>query len=187
MAYKYYVYLHVKSDTLQPFYIGKGEGRRALRKQHRNQWWKNIVNKHGFNVILLEEDLTEDEAFNREVFWISIFGRKDLGKGLLVNLSDGGEGNSGHKFSEETKKKMSEALKGEKNPFYGKTHTDEWKKKNGELKKSNTNRTGKFKYKTEEERLLAKRTSSKKYSDKIKNNKINNKLNYGIHSTSITG
>ena len=37
--------------------------------------------------------------------------------------------------SEETKQKMSEARKGEKNTFYGKTHTDDTRKKMSEAKK----------------------------------------------------
>ena len=41
-------------------------------------------------------------------------------------------------FSEETRKKMSEAKKGEHNPFYGKTHNDKSRKKMTEAKKGHT-------------------------------------------------
>ena len=40
--------------------------------------------------------------------------------------------------SEETKRKMSEAKKGEKNPFYGKTHSDEFRKNHSKLLKGKT-------------------------------------------------
>ena len=43
------------------------------------------------------------------------------------NLTDGGEGVKGCNVSEETKKKLSERMKGENNPFWGKHHTEETK------------------------------------------------------------
>ncbi|AGE49182.1 GIY-YIG catalytic domain-containing endonuclease [Acanthocystis turfacea Chlorella virus Br0604L] len=53
---------------------------------------------------------------------------------LLGTLSPGGYnlkegGGSGGKMCEEVKQKMSESTKGEKNPMYGKTHTDDVKQK----------------------------------------------------------
>ena len=39
---KYYIYLHIKLDTGEPFYIGKGKLRRSSSKIGRNKWWKNI-------------------------------------------------------------------------------------------------------------------------------------------------
>lgn len=46
------------------------------------------------------------------------------------NSTFGGEGTKGFKFSEESKKKMSETRKGENNPFYGKSHTQKSKCRN---------------------------------------------------------
>lgn len=46
-------------------------------------------------------------------------------------------GNKGRKLSEETKAKISAALQGEKNPFYGATHSEEARRKMSEgVKKS---------------------------------------------------
>ena len=59
---------------------------------------------------------------------IAILGRKDLGTGILRNLTNGGDGASGAVRSEETKKKDSESKIGEKNPMFGVPHTEEWKK-----------------------------------------------------------
>ena len=53
-------------------------------------------------------------------------------------LSEAGKGNKyalGCKRSEETKNKIAEAMKGEKNPFYGRHHTEESKKKMAESRK----------------------------------------------------
>ena len=42
------------------------------------------------------------------------YGRKDLGKGTLINFTDGGEGTPGIKRSQEYILKLSERQKGEK-------------------------------------------------------------------------
>ena len=46
-----------------------------------------------------------------------------------------GEAHKGKKPSEETRKKMSESIKGRKSPFYGKYHTEETRKKLSEARK----------------------------------------------------
>jgi len=125
MKNKYYVYLHIKETTGEPFYVGKGKGYRATRKQYRTKHWHSIVNKYGYDVIFLEEDLTEEDAFKQEIYWINRIGRKDLGNGTLVNYSDGGEGTSGHIMSDEQKALTSKRFKGRISPMKGK---DPWNK-----------------------------------------------------------
>jgi hypothetical protein len=123
---KFYVYAHINPLKNQIFYIGKGHGKRAFSKHSRNRWWCFTVKKYGFIVNILEEGLTEAEAFEREKFYIGKIGRRDLSKGPLVNLSDGGEsGSSGStwKMTEEVKKRVSERQKGEKHFNYGKLST----------------------------------------------------------------
>jgi len=51
--------------------------------------------------------------------------------------------NLGRKTSDETKQKLSNALSGSNNPFYGKTHSDEVKKLISRLKTGNKNMVGK--------------------------------------------
>jgi hypothetical protein len=126
---KYYVYMHIKETTGEPFYIGKGKGTRMLDKSKRNKHWNNVVNKHGFDVIFLEKDLTEKEAFEKEIYWIKRIGRGDLGLGSLVNFTDGGEGGSGAKRTEEQKSLISLRTTGENNGMYGKKMSDETKLK----------------------------------------------------------
>jgi hypothetical protein len=92
---KFYIYAHYRNDTDVVFYIGKGEGNRHNSKQGRNPYWHNIVKAHGYKSEILQHFETEEEAFQAEQELIAELGRKDLGNGLLVNMSDGGEGASG--------------------------------------------------------------------------------------------
>jgi hypothetical protein len=102
----YYTYAYLREDRT-PYYIGKGKGNRIYDKQ------KNIKPpKDKSRIIFLKKNLTEGEAFRHEIYMIDVFGRKDLGTGILHNRTDGGEGASGCIPSEETRRKMSDAKKG---------------------------------------------------------------------------
>lgn len=46
----FYVYRHIRRDTGEVFYIGKGFKNRAYSFLNRNPYWHNIVNKCGFDV-----------------------------------------------------------------------------------------------------------------------------------------
>lgn len=89
---KYYVYLHKKATDGAPFYVGKGSGKRAHKHHNRSVLWKNIVEKHGLEVEIVKDGLDEDEAFQLECALIEQYGRKDVGKGVLANHTDGGDG-----------------------------------------------------------------------------------------------
>jgi len=177
------VYQHIRKDTNQVFYIGIGEDISRAYDKRRKQHWKSIVNKHGYVVKILHDNLDWEQACKIEIQLISEIGRKDLGTGPLINLTSGGEGTPGRvvsnktkqllrekqtgktygdetkqkqslqrkgvakpksfsetisqiqkqqggffkgkKHTEESKKKTSEKVAGEKNPFYGKKHTKE--------------------------------------------------------------
>jgi hypothetical protein len=131
----YYVYAYLRSKDSQtaaagtPYYIGYGKGQRAFNR-HRIP-----VPKDRSNIIFLHENLSEDQAKELEIQEIARYGRKDLGTGILTNLTNGGEGVSGMVHSSETKKVMSEKKSGENNHFYGKKHSEEARKKISESKK----------------------------------------------------
>lgn len=113
----YYTYAHFTKDTNELFYIGKGHYRkerpqatRAASSKGRNKYWNNIVKKHGgFTYEVLAEWPTEKEALEHEMFLIPLFKEMNF---RLCNLTNGGEGMSGWKHTEEHKKKMSEFQKG---------------------------------------------------------------------------
>ena len=98
----YYTYAYLREDKT-PYYIGKGYGRRAYKKSK-----KQGINlpKDKSRIIFLKQNLTEEEAFKHEIYMIAIFGRKDLGTGILRNKTNGGEGASGIIVSEATRIKM---------------------------------------------------------------------------------
>lgn len=102
---EYYVYLHSRLSTGEPFYIGKGKGSRAKSAGGRNQYWNRVVKKDGgFHVSVLADKIDEEFAMLLEVEAIDLFRRKNV---ALVNMTDGGEGASGHFPSDETRAKLS--------------------------------------------------------------------------------
>jgi group I intron endonuclease len=125
----FYVYAHFTPEG-DVFYIGKGRGNRAYKKSSRNPHWRNKVAKHGgFIVSILQDQLDEELAFEVEKSFI-----ESIGRGNLVNLTEGGEGISGHNHSEETRKKIGDGHRGEKNFMFGKKHSEETLKKQSEIK-----------------------------------------------------
>jgi group I intron endonuclease len=125
------------SFDYEPIYIGKGKGVRPKRhltlyKSYNNRFYSklsSIINNGVEPIyITIKDSLSEEDAFKYEKYFISLIGRIENG-GTLTNLSDGGEGQSGFKFSEESKKNMSDNRKGDKNYMFGKSHTDDTKLK----------------------------------------------------------
>lgn len=109
------VYRHRRLDTLEPFYIGIGnEEKRAFSKKNRNKHWQNIVKKHGYIVEIIRDNICWDEACELEVFLIEEYGRIDLGNGILVNMTIGGDGVVGIVHTSEYRAKISQSLKGNK-------------------------------------------------------------------------
>jgi len=105
MSEVYYVYEHTRNDTNQIFYVGKGKvgNGRCNSKHNRNRYWHNIVNKTGFTVRKIAEGLTEELSKLKEIERIQEL--RELGF-KLCNLTDGGDGTSGYKHSEETLVRM---------------------------------------------------------------------------------
>ncbi len=159
---RFYVYTHSKLNTNEVFYIGKGSGNRAWSKSGRNNYWHNITNKYNYKVKILIKNLSEDEALLYErLGQMDLKPKANIKK--CGSKGGNGGANKGLKWSEKAKKKHSLAMKnrdftpwnkgtkkliksnsgsftskntkGEKNPFYGKKHSQETKEKISNLNK----------------------------------------------------
>jgi hypothetical protein len=97
MTQFYYTYAYLREDRT-PYYIGKGKGDRIYSTKRT---YKPPKDKS--RIIFLKQNLTEEEAFKHEIYMIAVFGRIDLGTGILHNLTDGGEGVSNRGTPEQRK------------------------------------------------------------------------------------
>ena len=172
----YCVYMHTSPSGKS--YIGI-----TCRKPPEKRWsngngyrrghpyfWKAIC-KYGWNNFrhsILFDGLTQQQACEKEQEMITLYDTTNPNKGY--NMTSGGEGKGGYITSEETKHKISQSrigrftgkdnpnygnhkIAGQNNPFYGKTHSEETKKK---LKQIATGRPSPMK--------------GKHFSDKARNN-----------------
>lgn len=235
---KHYIYIYLNplkpgnfqfgkfQFNYQPFYIGKGFNNRInIHIKEAKQIIENDIeptgNKHKLNTIIkiinngfepirikLYENISDFSACRAERYFINLIGRYDLNEGPLTNMTDGGDGLSGYKHTDESKNYISinskqrwvenynrycKLVKGEKNPFYGKTHseknkrifsetakktftgrkqTDEHKKKKAAaIRGENNGMYGTNTYKKWVEKF-GKQEADKKYKEFIKNNRI---------------
>lgn len=138
---KTYVYAYLREDG-SPYYIGKGVGNR-YKDPH------TVAIPPIERIKFIKTQLTDQEAIALEKELIAKYGRKDLGTGILRNLTDGGEGmlnpspsirkklsdaklgklpnNYGKKYTSGPSTAKSLSKQGEKNSMFGKTHTSEAK------------------------------------------------------------
>lgn len=122
----FYVYEYLREDG-SPYYVGKGKGNRMF-STHR----KIPVPKNKDRIKLVKENLSEQEAFALEIKLIEFYGRKDLGTGILRNMTAGGDGLSDPGF--ETRKKMSDNVINGITGMKNKKHSPDTKKKMSEAK-----------------------------------------------------
>lgn len=116
----YYVYLHIKEDDGTVFYVGKGKNLRWCVSHSRTLHWKNTAKKHGVICHIVAHNLTVEESLILEKKLIASYGRQDQKTGCLVNLTDGGDGVVNYVWTDEHRRKISEAGMGRK-------HTEEFK------------------------------------------------------------
>lgn len=172
----FYVYCYFDPFTsgeeygfdLKPFYIGKGQGKRVgfhlaeARRESNTKKQNNLkINKikkiisQGSEPVMriLFGGLSEDEAKAKEIELIAKFGTRQnvvgVKRGPLCNLTSGGDGTSGHKFTDEQKTNLKNAINSSPNRLSkiqksadshrGRKHTDEHRKKISESNKGKKN------------------------------------------------
>lgn len=104
---------------------------------YKNKHFENAIKKYGWNNIkheILFKELTREEACLMEKLYIGLYNTTDRKYGY--NLTYGGE--SGVLFTEEVKQKISNSLKGENHPMYGKEFSEERKQRISEAKLGHT-------------------------------------------------
>jgi hypothetical protein len=133
-----YVYRHIRLDNNTPFYIGIGSDisyKRAYKIKGRSFRWKDIAYKIPYKVEIILDNLTWEEACYKEIEFISLYGRIDLGTGILTNMTDGGGGTTGHKWSINQNKALHKRLKGNKYNL-GNKYSPEVKKLLSDIRKN---------------------------------------------------
>lgn len=200
----FYVYAYLREDG-SPYYIGKGRGNRAYSKKSRTFYPPNDKSR----IRIFMKNMKEDVSITMEKFWIMAFGRIDNNTGILHNKTDGGEGlknpstetrkkmseakinqsveerkkrsiaQIGKKRTDEHRKKIGDAQRGEKNHMYGKSmpFSEETRRKI-----SNSNK-GKIKSIEHREKLSLAHTGKKLSIESIRKRtetRRKNNPNYGV-------
>jgi hypothetical protein len=121
------VYQHRRKDNYDIFYIGIGktEARAYYAGKNRGKPWKDFVKNHEYYVEITHKDIIWEEACSIEKYLIAFYGRRDLGQGSLVNMTYGGDGIIGYKFTKSDIEKMSKQQTKENNGFWNKKHKPE--------------------------------------------------------------
>lgn len=128
MKNKFYVYAYFEPGQEQPFYIGKGFGQRAFQhtckcrlRKYKTYFYNKLRNLISRNIspqiIILQENMIESEAFELEKRLIAFFKRVCDG-GTLCNHTSGGEGSTGYRrqtpVTEKERENRSKAQRGKK-------------------------------------------------------------------------
>jgi hypothetical protein len=171
----------------EPYYVGKGNGDRIFNhlrnskssKQNKHKYFKikNIIND-GYNpensIIKIIDNIKEIDSLYFEKYLIKLIGRHDLNLGPLTNLTFGGDGISGYKFSEDMKEKLSNYGKYFWQTEYGiylrnkRSIEDKGKKKSEETKeKMNIKRFGR-KMSEETKKKISDANKGRKASEETK-------------------
>ncbi len=146
-------------------YVGKTDCLRVRLRQHLNEtkkgsslplynWIRKLLEIGLIPEIKGIEQVPKSNWQKREIYWIGKWRKFNPD---ILNVSDGGDGGNlfeGHKHTEKSKaligennisknpkwrERQSEIMKGENNPFFGRVHTEEFKKKLSNSRKGHKN------------------------------------------------
>lgn len=114
---EYYVYEYYIVPTGEVFYVGKGKNNRYKTLSKRNHFFQCIYRTHECAVRKIAEHLSEQEAFDKEREMIAYYRTHTSYR--LTNQTDGGDGSSGYRMTEQQKQNIGMASKRKwQNPEY---------------------------------------------------------------------
>ena len=168
-----YIYLIVNNINGKT-YVGK-------RKLYNKNWnedgymgsghhLKNSQNKYGienFEKFLITWTYSEEDACEKEKFWIAEYRHRGKAE---YNVADGGQGGLIGTWTEERRKKVSEAGKGRKAWNKGKHFSEEYRRKLSEAHKGNPSGNKGKHFSDESKNKLSEAHKGKKRSEEDKRN-----------------
>jgi len=130
----YYTYAYLREDKT-PYYIGRGKHHKGFKYHRMSQHTCGVPPQD--RRIILKDNLSKQEAIKHEEYLIHLYGLISDETGILRNYVRDSRGGSykGRKLSEETKQKMSLAMK--KRWESGVYDTQEYKDKIAESNRQN--------------------------------------------------
>jgi hypothetical protein len=150
-AGNYHLYIYFRPNGV-PCYVGIGRNKRwldHLKKGSGNRHLKAIIALAGGTTphVKIRDGMTKAQAIEAEIALIAAIGRKDLGTGPLVNLTDGGDGPSGFIVGEDVRRIIGQKSKEKWNDPATRARiieaqnkgraTPEYRKKRSEISKAN--------------------------------------------------
>lgn len=139
----HYLYRHIRLDKNEPFYIGIGtignnadtydkSYRRAYIVKKRSKLWEKVINKTEYEVEIVLESDDYDFIKQKEIEFIKLYGRIDIQTGTLVNMTEGGDGTLGYRYTREQKeKRIRQIIKNKKQEVLNKSFPS---KNHGDIK-----------------------------------------------------
>lgn len=117
----------------------KNQHKYDMNRDKNNKAFYNAIRKYGWDNLewgIIDTSDNEEELLEKEIYWIKYYSTYvNFENTMGYNMTLGGDGTSGYKFTKEQKEYLSFINSGENNSFYGKIHSDESKKQMSESKK----------------------------------------------------